>query len=95
MADSKGRLASQRGSSKRTNTRAKINLLFEPNRVVAGSICCFHHHIKKGERRQRGHAEGERPDDWLYVGIAPFRTEPVPRQWGGGGHIKEHSVIHF
>ena len=53
--------------------------------------------IKKGEWRQRRHAEGERLDDWLYVGVAPFITEsaPVPRQWGGGGHIKQHSVIHF
>ena len=39
-------------------------------------------------------AKVERPDDWLYVRVAPFRVEipSLPCQCCGGGHVNRHSV---
>lgn len=50
--------------------------------------------LLKRKWRQRGHAEGEQPDDRLYVGVALFRAErvPVPRQWGVGGRV--NSIVY-
>ena len=65
-----------------------VDLLFSSTFLVVGVL----------SKREGGGSGNTRQvndrHDWLYVGVAPFRAEsaPVPRQWGGGGHIKQHSV---